>query len=42
MNPEEVILLNKMLEGHEINPYVTLSVLLVFLFSILLCLRDSQ
>lgn len=42
MNPEEIILINKMIEGHEINPYVTFSVLFVLISSLLLCLRDSQ
>ena len=42
MNPEEIILINKMIEGHEINPYITFSILVAFLFSLLLCLRDSQ
>ena len=42
MNPEEVILLNNMVEGSEINPYIAFSILIAFLFSLLLCLRDSQ
>lgn len=42
MNPEEVILLNNIVEGSEINPYITFSILIAFLFSLLLCLRDSQ
>ena len=41
-DPEEVILLNNIVEGSEINPYITFSILVAFLFSLLLCLRDSQ
>ena len=41
MNPEEVILLNNMLEGSQINSYMGISLLIAFFISLLLCLRDS-
>ena len=41
MNPEEVILLNNMVENSEINPYMGISLLIAFFISLILCLRDS-
>ena len=41
MNPEEIILLNNIVDGAEINPFWGISVAIIFFVSLILCQRDS-